>query len=99
MKFLTSLGLITGLCLPFFAGAETRAPEDLFKKYCFDCHGTGWEDAPVVGDSFAWEERREQGIETLLKHTIEGYYSMPPKGGCNDCSNEEFKALIEWMME
>ncbi len=79
--------------------SEARKPEKLFDTFCFSCHGTGWENAPVIGDSFAWEERIEQGIDVLLKHTVEGFNSMPPKGGCADCTSDELKALILWMSE
>lgn len=80
-------------------GEDTRDPETLFNQYCFNCHGTGWEDAPVVGDEFAWEERREKGVEVLLENTLAGFNGMPPNGGCSDCSKAELKAIVEWMVE
>ncbi|GAB1266180.1 c-type cytochrome [Aurantivibrio infirmus] len=90
-------GLSIGLSSPSFSDEEKI--ESLFASYCFSCHGTGWEDAPVVGDPFSWEERKEQGIDILLKHTLEGLNSMPPKGGCAKCTTEELKQLIVWMIE
>jgi len=36
-------------------------------------------------------------MDTLVKHVKEGFNAMPPKGMCNDCSDEEYRALIEYM--
>lgn len=87
------------LAFSSFAFTDDEKTEALFNSHCFSCHGTGWEDAPVVGDPFSWEERKEQGIDVLLKHTLEGFNSMPAKGGCDSCSTEDLKQLIIWMME
>jgi len=35
----------------------------------------------------------------LLKHAIEGIRSMPPRGTCADCSDEEIAAAIKYMTE
>ncbi|MGH1470330.1 MAG: c-type cytochrome [Cellvibrionaceae bacterium] len=98
--FIEKLMLIVPLLISSFAYTENnRDPEALFNSFCFSCHGTGWEDAPVIGDSYAWEERLEQGINVLIKHTVEGFNSMPPKGGCGNCTVEELKTVILWMSE
>lgn len=95
-----NLLLLLVLGIVFAAHAEdTRDPEALFNQHCFSCHGTGWEGAPVVGDDFAWEERREKGVEGLLQNTVAGFSGMPAKGGCSDCSEAELKAIVEWMIE
>lgn len=79
--------------------AENRSPETIFNDFCFACHGTGWDDAPLIGDSFAWEERMERGLEDLLKNTVEGFNAMPPKGACDNCNKEELLAVIQYMTE
>ncbi|WP_460234054.1 c-type cytochrome [Aurantivibrio plasticivorans] len=99
----SKLNILIGLCffvgfIPDLATAEqARSPQTIFDTFCFSCHGTGWENAPVLGDSFAWEGRKEQGMAVLLQHTLEGFGGMPIKGGCADCTEEELKATIEWM--
>src|SRR5690606_23712123 len=55
------------------ATAEGRDAEQLFNSYCFACHGTGWDNAPVQGDGFAWEDRLSKGFDTLLENTINGF--------------------------
>ncbi len=41
--------------------------------------------------------RLAQGIDTLLDHSINGYKGMPPMGMCMQCSEEQFRALIDFM--
>ncbi len=81
------------------ANAKERDPESVFNNYCFACHGTGWEDAPVIGDGFAWKERKEKGLDVLLNNTLKGMNSMPPKGSCDDCSDDELRAVINFLVE
>lgn len=87
------LMLSTHQCLSAERDAET-----LFNEFCFACHGTGWEDAPVIGDSFAWEDRLKKGLQELVNNTINGINAMPPKGTCNDCSEAEIKAVVRWLI-
>lgn len=96
-RALRLLGLLTATS--FAEAEEPRDPESIFNNFCFSCHGTGWEDAPVIGDDYAWDPRREEGIEVLLARTIDGYNAMPPKGGCADCSEQELRSTVEWMIE
>jgi len=105
MKYPFSFFLLTLFATQLAAAQEAdatannaRTPQTIFQDFCFSCHGTGWENAPVVGDAFDWEERREQGIDTLLKHTLEGINAMPAKGACTDCTEEELKKTVEWMI-
>lgn len=80
------------------ATAEGRDAEQLFNSYCFACHGTGWDNAPVQGDGFAWEDRLSKGFDTLLENTINGFNTMPPKGNCFDCTDAELKAVVEFLI-
>lgn len=52
---------------------------------------------PFAGDRAAWAPRLEQGMPTLLAHTVSGYKGMPPLGSCSDCGEDDFTALIEFM--
>lgn len=79
------------------AAAEGRDAEQIFDSYCFSCHGTGWDNAPVLGDGFAWEDRLSRGMDVLLENTINGFNTMPPKGNCFDCTDAELKAVVEFL--
>jgi cytochrome c5 len=39
----------------------------------------------------------EKGMDALVASVVNGMNAMPPKGMCFDCSNEDFKALIQHM--
>lgn len=78
--------------------ADTRDANALFDAHCFSCHGTGWQAAPVIGDSFAWEERRAKGMDVLLQNTLQGLNAMPPKGSCSDCTEDELLAIIQLLI-
>ena len=34
-----------------------------------------------TGDAGAWSARLRQGFDTLVKHAVEGFKTMPAKGG------------------
>jgi cytochrome c5 len=75
-----------------------RTGEQVYQGACFACHGTGALDAPKKGDA-AWKPRLAQGMEILHKHAIEGIRSMPPRGTCADCSDDEILDAIKFMVE
>lgn len=81
------------------AAAGPRSGEDVFNAHCDACHGTGVAGAPKFGDSAAWAPRAKQGIDTLLNHAIHGLKAMPPKGTCAECSDEELKRAVEYMLK
>ncbi len=72
--------------------------EEVYTQRCSVCHGQGIAGAPKVGDSDSWAPRLEKGKDTLVQNAIKGFGAMPPKGTCNDCSDEMIKAAVEHMM-
>ena len=76
-----------------------REPADIYNVSCTACHASGVAGAPVVGDAAAWEPRIAQGIDTVYDHAINGFNAMPPKGTCADCSDDEIKAVVDYMIE
>ncbi len=72
-------------------------PAAAFQSSCFACHGTGAAGAPMLTDKAAWEARLAQGMDTLVNHAINGFNAMPPKGGAMQLSDEEVRAIVEYM--
>ncbi len=70
--------------------------ERLYQRYCYACHGTGAAEAPRTGDSDAWARRGD--IEKLLASTRSGRLAMPPKGGCQECTDADLRALVEYLI-
>ena len=68
-----------------------------YDSSCKLCHANPASGAPLTGELAAWKPRVEQGVDTLLDHTINGHNGMPPMGMCMQCSEEDFLALISFM--
>ncbi|MEN9727041.1 MAG: hypothetical protein RL434_1407 [Pseudomonadota bacterium] len=77
--------------------------KEVYDSVCFACHTPGAAGAPKFGDAAAWAPRVAQGVDTLYKHSIEGYMGnagmMPPKGGRPDLADEAVKAAVDYMVE
>ncbi|WP_207787985.1 c-type cytochrome [Candidatus Thiosymbion oneisti] len=70
----------------------------VYNKACVACHGTGVANAPKLGDQAAWQPRMAQGSDRLLETSIAGKGAMPPRGTCADCSDDDLKAAVEYML-
>lgn len=70
-----------------------------YEETCHICHGSGLAGSPKFGDKAEWAPRISEGIETLVKHAIQGYKTMPPKGTCMNCSDEEIQKAVEYMID
>jgi cytochrome c5 len=81
------------------AGGGARSADDIVAKHCGACHTAGVLDAPKIGDTAAWKARADKagGLDGILATAISGINSMPPKGTCGDCSDDELRAAIEKM--
>lgn len=85
------------------AFAETAMPDDprlaaIYDRSCRSCHSLADAGAPLTGHREAWQARLEgRSLEELIEATRTGVRGMPARGLCNDCSDEDFGALIEFM--
>ena len=80
------------------SGGGARSGKQIFDSVCMSCHATGAAGAPIVGHKDLWGPRAKKGIKTLLNHAMHGFKGMPPKGTCGDCSEQEIKNAIEYMV-
>jgi len=81
------------------APAETAAGKATYDTACFACHGTGVAGAPILGKKDAWADRISKGKETLYTNAINGFNAMPAKGGSASLSDEDVKAVVDYMVE
>ncbi len=82
------------------ASAGPRTAEDIYGKVCLGCHDTGAAGAPRRGDAAAWNARLEsKGLDALVANAINGVAAMPPKGLCMDCSDDEIRLVVEYILE
>ena len=63
------------------AAKSLQSGEAVYAAACSACHAAGIAGAPRTGDAAAWAPRIKQGFDLLVKHAVEGFKAMPPKGG------------------
>ncbi len=78
--------------------SAARAGDAVYNSGCAACHASGAAGAPKTGDAGAWSARVDQGVDTLVKHAYEGYNAMPAKGLCADCSEDEIRNAVDYML-
>lgn len=72
---------------------------DSYKRTCMVCHAAGAAGAPKTGATERWQGLLDnKGMDALVQSVRNGLNAMPPTGMCFDCSDEDYKALIEYMM-
>ncbi|MDB6095991.1 MAG: putative cytochrome c5 [Francisellaceae bacterium] len=69
-----------------------------YEQTCHVCHETGISGAPKFGDKTAWQKRVADGMDVVLQRALKGYKAMPAKGGCSNCSDDEIKKAIDYMI-
>ena len=72
--------------------------ETIYSASCSACHASGAAGAPKLGDKQAWASRIKSGSEVLYNSAIKGKKAMPPKGGNVSLSNEDVKAVVDYMV-
>ena len=87
---------LVALSTPLFAADQ--AVVDRYNKSCAICHGSGVANAPRFGDAAQWQPRLAKGNDALVASVKNGLNAMPPKGMCMDCSDADYKALIDYMV-
>ncbi|WP_419419333.1 c-type cytochrome [Legionella sp. D16C41] len=68
-----------------------------YEKYCITCHQNGLAGAPKFRQA-DWKPRMEKKIDGLTASAIKGLNAMPPKGTCVECSEEDIKNAILYML-
>ncbi len=78
-------------------GAAPRTGEQVYTAICSGCHAAGVMNAPKFGTA-DWSPRKAKGKPTLYDHALHGFNSMPAKGGCAACADEEIKNGVDYMV-
>lgn len=69
---------------------------------CTGCHTAGVAGAPKLDAAGIGARAAQQGVEELIKKATEGFTgttgTMPPKGGNPALTDDQMKAVVEWMV-
>jgi cytochrome c5 len=79
------------------AAGTLQSGEAVYKLACGACHLAGLAGAPKTGDAGAWKPRLSQGYDTLVKHAVEGFKTMPAKGGNASLDPIEVARAVAYM--
>ncbi|OHC63235.1 MAG: hypothetical protein A3H93_17175 [Rhodocyclales bacterium RIFCSPLOWO2_02_FULL_63_24] len=77
---------------------EGLSGKQVVDAVCANCHATGIEGAPKIGDRQAWKPRAAQGLTSLTQHALQGLRKMPPHGGSPGLGDPEIKRAITYMV-
>jgi len=55
--------------------------------------------APKYASLKDWAPRIERGIDNLVMVAIAGKGGMPARGACMDCSDNEIKLAVQYMID
>ena len=73
--------------------------ETIYTRYCAACHRTGLAGAPIFRNAEQWKSRLDKkSLEELTATAVKGINAMPAKGTCNQCSEEDIRRSIEYML-
>ena len=82
------------------AVVDSNGAESNYKKTCATCHNAGIAGAPKFADAAQWESRIAKGMDTLYTSSISGMPpGMPAKGMCFSCSDDDLKAIVDYMVD
>lgn len=81
----------------------TTDGKEIYGQLCHSCHTAGVAGAPKLGDKATWAPRIAEGIDTLVKHAIDGYTGpdgnhMPAKGGNPALTDEQVANTVKWIV-
>lgn len=72
--------------------------EKTYKEVCSVCHTSGVANAPKLGDQNAWKKLIGEGQIIITAHGYVGVRAMPPKGGKQDLSVQQFSEALNYMV-
>lgn len=73
--------------------------KQVYVNTCIMCHQTGKMSAPQIGNGANWFMRlKSRGLTGLYRHTINGYNSMPVKGACVTCSDNDLMSAVDYIL-
>jgi cytochrome c5 len=76
-----------------------RSAEEIYNSKCAGCHTSGVMGAPMYASLEDWAPRVDLGLEKLTLSAIAGKGGMPAKGTCMDCTDNDIKITVQYMLD
>jgi cytochrome c5 len=97
----TRIAPVARFVMPVGGGAAAAGagndPAAIYASTCAACHEAGVAGAPKKGDAAAWAPRKAGGLDALVASATAGKGAMPPKGGATQLSDDEFRAVVQYI--
>lgn len=82
------------------ANTGTRTGEQVYQFICFSCHDTGASGAATLDEHEKWVAKQAaRTVAEIYQSAIGGRNAMPPRGNCTDCSDDEIRLAVDYMLE
>jgi cytochrome c5 len=81
------------------SGKAERSGEEIYSANCQGCHSSGVMGAPKFASLEDWAPRIDLGLDKLTLSAITGKGGMPARGTCMDCSDNEIKLTVQYMLD
>ncbi|CEK09234.1 c-type cytochrome [Legionella hackeliae] len=73
--------------------------KQVYVNACIICHQRGEMGAPLIGNGAGWYERlKARGLTGLYRHAINGFNSMPVRGACVTCSDNDVISAVDYIL-
>ena len=76
-----------------------RSGEEIYNSKCAGCHTSGVMGSPKFASLEDWAPRIDLGLDKLTASAIAGKGGMPARGTCMDCSDNEIKVTVQYMLD
>ena len=76
-----------------------RSGEQIYNANCMGCHNSGVLGSPKYASLEDWAPRIGLGVDKLTASAIAGKGGMPAKGTCMDCSDNDIKITVQYMLD
>ncbi len=76
-----------------------RSGEEIYNSKCAGCHTSGVMGAPKYASLADWSSRIDLGLDKLTASAIAGKGGTPARGTCMDCSDNEIKVTVQYMLD
>lgn len=81
-----------------YASPATGTGEQLVNSHCVNCHGSGTDGAPRIGNFAEWKPRLQKGIDGLVQSAISGHKGMPSRAGLAQLSDSDLRNAATYMV-
>lgn len=93
-----SAGVVALALSMTMANVATADVATTYQDSCAACHDSGALNAIKKGDTANWQKLKQQkSMPALINSVKNGMTQMPAGGLCDNCSDEDYRQLIEYM--